>query len=206
MLGAHRAAQNPRKHVTTSGQPQIGCPTLDFPLVAQDDPALSSRPERGCCECHARHQTISAGTASYMISEFTYEPRIAYFSMEIALRCEIPTYTGGLGILAGDTIRSAADLGLPMVAVSLVSRAGHFRQEIDAHGRQIEHPDPWDPSSQARLLEAKVAVPIEGRLVWVSAWLYVLESHMGGRQPVLLLDTDLPECTRGPPDHALSLR
>lgn len=128
-----------------------------------------------------------------MISEFTYEPRIAYFSMEIALRSEIPTYAGGLGILAGDTIRSAADLGLPMVAVSLVSRAGYFRQEIDAHGRQIEHAGPWEPSSQARLLEAKVAVPIEGRLVWVSAWLYVLESHMGGRQPVLLLDTDLAE-------------
>jgi len=128
-----------------------------------------------------------------MIREFIYEPRIAYFSMEIALRSEIPTYAGGLGVLAGDTIRSAADLGLPIVAVSLVSRAGYFRQEIDARGRQVEHPEVWDPAGSTRLLEAKVAVPIQGRLVWVCAWLFVLESHMGGRQPVLLLDTDLAE-------------
>ena len=59
-----------------------------------------------------------------MLDEFTREPRVAYFSMEIALRDEIPTYAGGLGILAGDTLRSSADLSLPLVGVSLVSRAG----------------------------------------------------------------------------------
>src|SRR5512135_664944 len=79
------------------------------------------------------------------VDEFTREPRIAYFSMEIALANGIPTYSGGLGILAGDTMRSAADLSLPFVAVSLVSRAGYFTQEIDAAGRQIEHPAEWDP-------------------------------------------------------------
>ena len=128
-----------------------------------------------------------------MPDEFNHEPRVAYFSMEIALRNEIPTYAGGLGILAGDTIRSAADLGLPMVAVSLVSRAGYFHQQIDAQGRQLDQPDPWEPANWARPLEAKIAVPIEQRLVWVSAWLYVLESQWGTKQPVLLLDTDLPE-------------
>ena len=128
-----------------------------------------------------------------MIDEFIHEPRVAYFSMEIALRSEIPTYAGGLGILAGDTVRSAADMGLPLVAVSLVSREGYFAQEIDTHGRQIEHAELWHPEQWARLLDAKVAVPIEGRVVWVGAWLYVLESHMGGRQPVLLLDTDFAE-------------
>ena len=128
-----------------------------------------------------------------MTDEFILEPRIAYFSMEIALRNEIPTYAGGLGILAGDTMRSAADLRLPFVAVTLVSRAGYFRQEIDAMGRQREQPDPWDPARWARSLQAKVAVHIEGRTVWVSAWLYVLDSALGGREPVLLLDTDLPE-------------
>ncbi|WP_129782016.1 alpha-glucan family phosphorylase [Peristeroidobacter soli] len=128
-----------------------------------------------------------------MVDEFIYEPRVAYFSMEIALRNEIPTYAGGLGILAGDTMRSAADLGLPMVAVSLVSRAGYFHQQLDIQGRQVDQPDPWEPSMWARSLEAKVAVPIERRLVWISAWLYVLESQWGTRQPVLLLDTDLPE-------------
>jgi glycogen phosphorylase len=128
-----------------------------------------------------------------MSSEFIHEPRIAYFSMEIALRSEIPTYSGGLGILAGDTVRSAADLGLPLVAISLVSRRGHFLQEFDAQGRQVEREAPWEPSRYARLLDAKVAVPIEGHAVWIGAWLYVHEGHMGGRQPVLLLDTDLPE-------------
>jgi glycogen phosphorylase len=128
-----------------------------------------------------------------MLEEFIHEPRIAYFSMEIALRNEIPTYSGGLGILAGDTIRSAADLEVPLVAVTLVSRAGYFRQEIDANGRQIEHPDHWEPSRWTAPLEAKVAVTIEGRTIWISGWLYILEGHMNGRQPVILLDTDVDE-------------
>ncbi|MGD8812319.1 MAG: alpha-glucan family phosphorylase, partial [Thioalkalispiraceae bacterium] len=72
------------------------------------------------------------------IEPFLHSPRIAYFSMEIALRSEIPTYAGGLGVLAGDTMRTAADLDMPMVAVSLVSRAGYFRQRIDDQGQQIE--------------------------------------------------------------------
>lgn len=128
-----------------------------------------------------------------MLDEFILEPRIAYFSMEIAIANEIPSYAGGLGILAGDTIRSAADLELPMVAISLVSRAGYFKQEIDSAGHQLEHPDPWDPGQWASPLNAKVAVNIEGRLVWVSGWLYILTGHMSGRQPVILLDTDLDE-------------
>jgi starch phosphorylase len=125
--------------------------------------------------------------------EFIHEPRVAYFSMEIALRNEIPTYSGGLGILAGDTMRSATDLDLPMVGVSLVSRAGYFRQEINAQGRQLEHPATWDPVQWSKPLDAKIAVPIDGRTVWIGAWLYVMEGSMGGRQPVLLLDTDLNE-------------
>ncbi len=128
-----------------------------------------------------------------MLSEFTHEPRIAYFSMEIALSNEIPTYSGGLGVLAGDTIRSAADLELPIVAVSLVSRAGYFQQEIDPQGHQVEHPASWDPSQWASQLGAKTAVILGDRTVWISAWLYVLKGHINGEQPVILLDTDLPE-------------
>lgn len=128
-----------------------------------------------------------------MDNKFTHDERVAYFSMEIALRPEIPAYSGGLGILAGDTIRSSADLEIPLVAVSLVSHAGHFRQEIDDQGRQIEHPDPWSPEQWAKPLEAKVSVPMEGRNVWVGGWLYILEGHLGGRQPVIFLDTDLNE-------------
>ena len=126
-----------------------------------------------------------------MLDEFLHKPRVAYFSMEIALRNEIPTYSGGLGVLAGDTMRSAADLGAPFVAVSLVSRAGYFRQEIDAQGRQIEQPDAWEPGRWAQRLGAAVALTIEGREVWVGGWLYEVQGHMGGRQPVILLDTDL---------------
>lgn len=128
-----------------------------------------------------------------MLEEFIHQPRIAYFSMEIALRSEIPTYAGGLGVLAGDTMRSAADLDLPMVAISMVSHAGYFRQEIDAQGRQIEHAAVWELGRWARPIDAKIAVQIDGRTVWIGAWLYILESHLGGRQPVVLLDTDMDE-------------
>jgi starch phosphorylase len=128
-----------------------------------------------------------------MLDDFIRKPRIAYFSMEMALRNEIPTYSGGLGVLAGDTMRTSADLGLPLVGVTLVSRAGYFRQEIDATGRQVEWPDPWDPERWTTPLNAKVAVGIEGREVWIRGWLYVVQGHMGGRVPVILLDTALDE-------------
>lgn len=129
----------------------------------------------------------------HILDEFVDEERIAYFSMEIALRNEIPIYSGGLGVLAGDTVRSAADLELPLVTVSLVSRAGYCHQEINTKGQQIEHPDPWKPEDWAMPLDAKIAVSIEGKMVWIGAWLYVLKGHMNGRQPVILLDTDLDE-------------
>lgn len=133
-----------------------------------------------------------------MHREFTLSERIAYFTMEIGLRPEIHTYAGGLGMLAGDTVRSAADLELPLVTVSLASRQGYFRQTLDDQGSQHEEQDPWNPDAWCRPLQAKVVVPIEGRDVWVGGWFYVLEGHMGGRQPVILLDTDLAENT---PDH-----
>lgn len=127
-----------------------------------------------------------------LLDPFICEPRIAYFSMEIALANEIPTYSGGLGVLAGDTMRSAADLDLPMVGVTLASRAGYFRQEI-VEGRQVERPALWQPQQWAQRLRAKVALQIDAREVWVGAWLYVVEGHCGGAVPVILLDTDLPE-------------
>lgn len=98
---------------------------------------------------------------------FTHKPRMAYFSMEIAMESDIPTYSGGLGVLAGDTLRAAADIGVPMVAITLVSRAGYFRQEVDQQGRQIELADEWDPSRHAMRLQATVALELEDRQVWV---------------------------------------
>jgi glycogen phosphorylase len=100
--------------------------------------------------------------------------RVAYFSMEIAIWPDMPTYSGGLGILAGDTARAAADLDLPMVFVTLVSRAGYLRQELDAAGHQADVPDPWEPSDRAWPLPAMVAVQIEGRAVWVRSWLHAV--------------------------------
>ncbi|MBN1236995.1 MAG: alpha-glucan family phosphorylase [Gammaproteobacteria bacterium] len=124
---------------------------------------------------------------------FLQSRRVGYFSMEVALQQGMKTYSGGLGVLAGDTLRSAADLEIPMVGVTLVSRHGYFRQSIDANGRQVEQADPWEPRDWAAPLPAKISVQIEGRDVWVAAWLHVVTGLTGFEQPVILLDTDLPE-------------
>jgi starch phosphorylase len=121
-----------------------------------------------------------------MHTEFTHELRIVCFSMEIALRSEIPTCGGGLGVLAGDTIRAAADMELPMVAVTLISHQGYFRHEIDPSGRQTEHPDAGDPAKWTVGLTARVAVTIEQRDVWVGGRLYVQEGHINEGHSALL--------------------
>jgi len=120
-------------------------------------------------------------------------PRIAYFSMEIALEPDIPTYSGGLGILAGDTLRSAADLGLPLAAVTLVYRKGYFRQVLDPAGNQFEQPQDWSPEQQLTEMKQRVAVEIEGRQVIVRAWKYTVTGVTGEIVPVYLLDTNLAE-------------
>lgn len=125
------------------------------------------------------------------LNEFIKEPKIAYFSMEIGITNDIPTYSGGLGVLAGDTIKSGADLKLPMVAVTLLSKRGYFTQEIDERGRQIELPALWEPSRYMTLVPAKAYVQIEGRDVVIQAWLYVVRSLTGGGIPVFFLDTDV---------------
>lgn len=119
--------------------------------------------------------------------------RIAYFSMEIALRPQVHTYSGGLGVLAGDTARTAADLDLPMVFVTLLSKLGYVHQEISFDGAQANRPDPWSPADWAEPLPNMVAVRIAGRDVWIRPWLYRVECPLGHAIPVLLLDTDLQE-------------
>ncbi len=116
--------------------------------------------------------------------------KIAYFSMEVGLTSEIPTYAGGLGTLAGDAIRSSADLKLPLVAVTLISKRNYFRQKLDQNGRQSEQPREWDPEKYMTLLPNQVFVQIERRDVKVKAWLYKYQSMTGGVVPVLFLDTD----------------
>ncbi len=125
------------------------------------------------------------------IRPFLSRTRIAYFTMELAVRPEMHTYCGGLGLLAGDTARSSADLGIPMVFLTMMSRTGYFRQEIDPEGRQVALPDPWDPTAWCRRLPRIVTVEIEGRSVGVQPWLAVVTGVDGFQNPVLLLDTDL---------------
>ena len=116
--------------------------------------------------------------------------KIAYFSMEVGLTSEIPTYAGGLGTLAGDAIRSGADLKLPLVAVTLISKHNYFKQKLDPNGRQSEQNTEWNPEKLLVLLPNEVYVQIEGRSVKVKAWLYKYKSVTGGVVPVLFLDTD----------------
>jgi glycogen phosphorylase len=120
-------------------------------------------------------------------------PRIAYFSMEIGVLPEMPTYSGGLGVLAGDTIRAAADLGIPLVAVTLLHRTGYFYQRLDPTGWQIEEPVAWPVDNFLSDTGTRASVSIEGRTVTVRAWLYKVIGNTGKLVPVYFLDTDLPE-------------
>jgi len=119
--------------------------------------------------------------------------KIAYMSMEIALEAGIPTYSGGLGILAGDTIRAAADLRVPMVAVSLLHRTGYFIQRLDANGCQTEEPAQWEVATHLQDMGVQTTICIEGRPVHLRAWRNSVRGVSGYVVPVYLLDTELPE-------------
>jgi glycogen phosphorylase len=118
---------------------------------------------------------------------------VAYFSMEIAIAPDMPTYSGGLGVLAGDTMRSAADLGLGLCAVTLLHRQGYFQQHLDANGIQTAADQPWPLEKFLVLENAVVEVTIEDRPVMVRAWRYDLVGVSGHTIPIYLLDTDLPQ-------------
>lgn len=123
----------------------------------------------------------------------TNDVKIAYFSMEIGLNSDIPTYAGGLGILAGDTIRSAADLHVPMVGVTLVQRKGYFFQQLDENGWQREEPVNWVIDDFMSDTGVRCTVTLENREVKIRAWKYDVAGHGGFVIPVYFLDTDLPE-------------
>ena len=140
---------------------------------------------------------------------FTYETfpnsgQVAYFSMEIAINPGMPTYSGGLGVLAGDTLRSAADLGVPVAAFTLLHRKGYFQQHLDPSGTQSEDIQPWNPSDFCVEEPARVTVSIEDRIVTVRCWRYDMEGRFGHIVPIYLLDTDLDGNSgwdRGLTDH-----
>ncbi|MBU1208509.1 MAG: alpha-glucan family phosphorylase [Proteobacteria bacterium] len=118
---------------------------------------------------------------------------VAYFSMEIGIEQRIPTYSGGLGILAGDTLRSAADLKVPMVAVTLLYRKGYFRQKLEADGWQREEPAAWAVEDFLEEMPQRTWVTVEGRTVHLRSWKYEVKGTGTFTVPVYFLDADLPE-------------
>lgn len=123
------------------------------------------------------------------------ENKIAYFSMEICVDQKIPTYSGGLGVLAGDTIRSAADLGVPMIGITLLYKKGYLKQRIDENGYQQELPEEWNPEDYLIKLPVQAQVEIERRVVNIQSWMYMVRGLDGDSVPVYFLDTDIPENT-----------
>ena len=116
---------------------------------------------------------------------------VAYFSMEIALQNAMPSYSGGLGVLAGDTVRAAADIKLPMVAISLLYRNGYFTQRLAEDGSQTEDPVAWRVEDFLKEESARVTVPLENRRVELRAWRYDVKGVHGFVVPVYFLDAAL---------------
>jgi glycogen phosphorylase len=123
------------------------------------------------------------------------ERTIAYFSMEYGLDACLALYSGGLGVLSGDHLKSASDLGLPFVAVGLLYPHGYFRQTVDAEGwQQHSYPQydltrlPLRPVATRTGRSLVIPVPVEDRDIHAQVWLAQV-----GRVPLLLLDTDIPE-------------
>jgi starch phosphorylase len=129
--------------------------------------------------------------SEYCMSSFIEGAKIAYFSMEIGINSAMPTYSGGLGVLAGDVIRSSADLRIPLVALTLLSKKGYLKQKLTPDGWQMEFPEEWDPSKFMKLLPETATVKISGRDVRIGVWVYEQESVTGGTIPVLFLTTDV---------------
>ncbi|HSE34518.1 MAG TPA: alpha-glucan family phosphorylase, partial [Candidatus Paceibacterota bacterium] len=116
---------------------------------------------------------------------------VAYFCMEIGLENDLPTYAGGLGVLAGDMLKSCADLEVSVIGISLLYRKGYFRQRIDQSGWQTEVAEEWNPYEKLVLLPEVVTIELEGRTVSIRAWLYKLKGIRGTITPVIFLDTDM---------------
>ncbi len=126
-------------------------------------------------------------------------PKIVYLSMGAFLESDLPTYSGGLEVLAGDTLRSCADLGIPIAGFIQASNTGYFRQTIGGNGWQVEQPVYWAPErTLARVKNKKgkdlaVTIKHKGRDLKVGAELYMLKGQGGFKVPVYLLDTNFDE-------------
>ena len=118
-------------------------------------------------------------------------PKIAYFSMEIGINERIPTYSGGLGVLAGDTLKSCADLNVPIIGVTLLSENGYFYQKIDENGNQIELPYNFNINDFLKPLPTRAMVHIEGREVKIRVWYFTVKGINDYIVPVFFLDTNV---------------
>lgn len=153
------------------------------------------------CLDEFRRDPRAYAEAEARAGEQLHAPRIAYLSMEVAIDPRMPTYSGGLGVLAGDTLRSCADLGLPVIGVSLLHRHGYVSQALDDAGGQVDRAQPWAPERYLRALGARAQVSVEGRTVHVRAWQYDVVGARGV-VPLVFLDTDVLENAEG--DRRLS--
>ncbi len=116
---------------------------------------------------------------------------IAYFSAEIGISASLPTYSGGLGVLAGDHIKAAADVGLPMVAVTLLYKEGYFKQRIDEDGKQTEVYPQFDPNPFLEKLSDKFTLRLRKRDVWIQVYVCHYKGIKGHTIPIYFLDTDV---------------
>ncbi|MDR3265764.1 MAG: alpha-glucan family phosphorylase [Synergistaceae bacterium] len=137
---------------------------------------------------------------SLMENDPAFRP-LAYFSMEVGLKESIPTYSGGLGVLAGDILKSAADLAVPMAGVTLLYRKGYFVQEFNDDGWQKEKPVQWNPAHELTLLPNRVSITLQGREIQIGVWVHEIIGATGYPLPVYFLDTDFEP--NNPDDHKL---
>ena len=119
--------------------------------------------------------------------------KIAYFSAEIGLSSSLPTYSGGLGVLAGDHIKASADAGIEMLGISLLYKEGYFKQLLDKEGNQKEEYPRFELGDNLSLLPNKFSIKIRGREVWIQAYEYLHTSETGHIIPIYFLDTDIDE-------------
>ncbi|MGV8172118.1 MAG: alpha-glucan family phosphorylase [Candidatus Woesearchaeota archaeon] len=120
-----------------------------------------------------------------------HDSHIAYFSMEMGISSTIPTYAGGLGILAGDMLKSLADMGAPVVGVTLLNAKGYFNQTFNNNDDQIELPVEWNPAVMMELMPHIVNVIIENREVKVRAWRLIIRGQNGYNLPLFFLDSNV---------------
>ena len=129
---------------------------------------------------------------------------IAYFSAEIGISESLPTYSGGLGVLAGDHIKAAADASLSMVCISILYKEGYFKQQIDSEGTQIESYPRFDSHPELEKFSQKFTIKLRNKDIWVQAYQYLYKGETGQAVPVYFLDTDLDE--NSDDDRVISLR